>query len=107
MYARDPREPEEVLAALTELAERAGIDVRVEPFALKILGKGGLCRVGGRPVILVDAALGVLEQVGVVGLALGGADLRRVFVPRTLISYLKTGHGPIARVPHLRPLARA
>ncbi len=99
--------PAEALDALTELAGRAGVEVRIEPFTSKLLGKGGFCKVGGRPVILVDAALGVLEQVGVIGLALGTTDLRRIFVPKPLVSYLKTGHGPINRVPHLRPLARA
>ena len=104
--------PDAVLEALRDLATRAGIEVRIEPFAAKLaLGKGGLCRVGGRPIIFVDAALGLLEQVGVVGLGLGAANLRGLFVPKPLVTYLKTGHGPIAPRPapvaHLRPLARA
>src|SRR5688500_17936613 len=57
---------DEAVAALTALAKKAGIEVRIEPFGLKQLaGKGGLCRIRGRRVILVDAALAPLEQAGV------------------------------------------
>ncbi len=98
---------DEALVALTELARRAGISVRVEAFRLELAGKGGLCRIEGQPVVLVDARLGVVEQAGVVGLALGKADLVGVDVPPELRSWLRTGHGPLRPVLRPKPLVRA
>jgi len=95
---------DEAIEALSDLAAHAGVEVRVEPFESALAGKGGLCRIDGRPVILVDAQLGSLEQAGVVGVALGsflGHATREIPVPAGLTSYLTTGHGPI------RPLARS
>lgn len=99
--------PDQALASLAALADAAGIGVRIEPFRLELAGKGGLCRIEGRPVVLVDAKLGVVEQAAVLGLALGRADLRGVAVPRELRSWLRTGHGPLKPVLQPRPLARA
>lgn len=99
--------PEQALAALTELALRSGIEVRVEAFRLDLAGKGGLCRVDGKAVVLVDARLGVVEQAGVVGLALGRADLGALEVPTDLRSWLRTGHGPLRPLLRPKPLARA
>lgn len=103
-----PVSPDEVVRALSELANTAGLEVRVEPFQLELAGKGGLCRVGGKPVILVDAKLGALEQAGVIGLSLG-KHVRRtqaaLDVPARLKSYLKTGHGEIRPIVSPKPLA--
>lgn len=106
--------PEEAVVALSNLAIEAGIHVRVETFGHVLAGKGGLCRLDGRTMILVDEKLGPLERAGVIGLSLGRlVDERRMTldVPARLRSYLTTGHGeirplvrpkPIARVPKLR-----
>ncbi|AKV03673.1 hypothetical protein AKJ09_10336 [Labilithrix luteola] len=100
--------PDEVVSALSELANTAGIEVRVERFELELAGKGGLCRVGDKSVILVDAKLGALEQAGVIGLSLG-KHVRRtralIDVPPRLKSYLKTGHGDIRPIVSPKPLA--
>jgi hypothetical protein len=95
-----------VLAGLLTLANEVGIEVRIEPFELKMAGKGGLCRVRKRPVILVDAALGVPDQVGVIGEALGKAIPKSAPVPPDLLPYLRTGHGKVGRLYQPRPLAR-
>lgn len=97
--------PDDVLVALTDLAGRLGVEVRVEPFELRIAGRGGLCRVEGRTVILVDAKLAKVDQIGVVGEALGA--LRPLDVPAPLCSYLERGHGRVRTLVPLRPLARA
>lgn len=105
--------PQEAFSALSALAKRAGLEVRVETFGHALAGKGGLCRVDGKDVILVDAKLGVLERVGVVGLALGRYFRERklpIEVPPNLRSYLKTGHAELRRLPAPatpKPLARA
>lgn len=101
--------PEDAVRALAELAAQAGVEVRVEPFALKIAGKGGLCRIDGRPVILVDEVLGALERAGVIGQALGTLFARErppVMIPLALRHYLRSGHGKVGPLLKPRPLAR-
>ena len=100
-----PMRADEVLSDLTDLAARMGVEVRIEPFELRIVGKGGLCRIAGRPVVLVDARLSLVDQVGVIGEALGA--LRPKLVPIALRPYLRTGHGPVRALLRLRPLASA
>ncbi len=99
--------PEDATLALTALAARAGIEVRVERFEHPLAGKGGLCRIEGERVILVDAKLGALEAAGVIGLALAELDLG-VAVPPELEPYLETGHAEVKQLgrPRLRPLVR-
>lgn len=79
-----------------------GVTVRIEPFHQTLAGKGGLCRLEGRHVILVDANLALVDQLGVVGQALGRLDLRGIEVPVELAAFLRTGHAAIR--PHLTPL---
>ncbi len=98
--------PDEVVRALSAVAAQAGVEVRIEPFALALSGKGGLCRIDGRLVILVDAKLGILEQAGVIGEALGEVDLAGIVVPREAAAYLGTGHGAVRALTKLRPLVR-
>lgn len=97
----------EAVRALVELAAQAGIEVRIEAFGLKQLaGKGGLCRIRGKKVVLVDAALGPVEQAGVIGEALGSLDLRGLTVPPELEHFLKRGHARVRPLARPRPLAR-
>lgn len=97
----------EAVRALVDLAASAGIEVRIEPFGLKQLaGKGGLCRIRGKKVVLVDAALGPLEQAGVIGEALGSLNLRGIAVPPELQPFLRSGHAKVRALVHPRPLAR-
>jgi hypothetical protein len=99
--------PEQAVRALSEVAARAGVSVRVERFDLVIAGKGGLCRIDGRPVVLVDAKLGALEQAGVIGEALAAVDLTKVELPMAVRAYVRTGHGEVKALLRPRPLARA
>ena len=65
--------PRQVLAALETLAERLGVVVRAEAFSKGILqGHGGLCRVDGKPVVLMDERLALPDRVGVLATALSG-----------------------------------
>jgi hypothetical protein len=104
---------EQAVLELSALAKKAGIEVRIEPFfggegsALKQLaGKGGLCRIRGRRVILVDSALGPLEQAGVIGQALGSISLRGIEVPPDLLPFLKTGHAKVRPLVRPRPIKK-
>jgi hypothetical protein len=110
---RQPHQPHQphqahqaVLDALCELAGRVGIEIRIEPFELKMTGKGGLCRINEQRVILVDARMPILEQVGVIGQALGKVVPKGVPIPVALVPYLETGHGKVSRLFRPRPLAR-
>ena len=98
--------PEEVVRALSAVAAQAGVEVRIEPFQLAVSGKGGLCRIEGRRVILVDAKLSLLEQAGVIGEALADIDLEGIDVPAAAAAYLGTGHGAVKPLLKPRPLRR-
>jgi hypothetical protein len=107
LFSYDPWvSPEEAIRALSEVAARAGVEVRIEPFALALSGKGGLCRIEGRLVVLVDAKLSVLEQAGVIGEALAEVDLGDVEIPRDVCAYVRTGHGEVKALVRPRPLVR-
>ena len=99
--------PAQAVCALSDVAARAGIEVRIERFALAVAGKGGLCRIEGRWVVLVDAKLGILEQAGVIGQALAEADLGDVVVPEEVRAYVRTGHGEVKPLLRPRPPVRA
>lgn len=98
--------PDEVVRALSAVAAQAGAEVRIEPFQHALAGKGGLCRIEGQLVILVDARLGALEQAGVIGEALGELELDGIDVPAEVAAYLGTGHGQVKPLVKLRPLRR-
>jgi hypothetical protein len=97
------RREREVLHDLCVLAAQAGVEVRIEPFELSLTGKGGLCRIEGRATVLVDARLGVVDQIGVVAEALGSLGVE---APPELRPYLRTGHGAVKELVHPKPLAR-
>lgn len=92
---------------LCALAERAHVAVRIERFVLSIAGKGGLCRIDGELVVLVDEKLGRVEQAGVIGEALASIDLAGlgIEVPAALRPYVRTGHGQVKPLVRPRPLA--
>jgi hypothetical protein len=91
--------PDEAIRALSDVAATAGVEVRIERFDHPLAGKGGLCRIEGVLVVLVDAKLRPLEQAGVIGEALAELDLEGV--PAALRPYLETGHGEVK--PLVRP----
>ncbi len=91
---------------LSEVAAKAGVDVRIEPFGISVSGKGGLCRLEGRAVLFVDARLGRLEQAGIIGQALAAVDLEGVDLPRALRAFVQTGHGEVKALVRPRPLVR-
>src|SRR5688572_13085375 len=98
---------EEAVQALVALAAAVGVEVRIEPFGSKLTaGKGGLCRIRGRRVVLVDATLSPLEQAGIIGEALARVSFGSVAVPDALAPFLKSGHAKVKPLVRPRPLAR-
>jgi hypothetical protein len=101
-------QPEELAAALEALAARLGIPVRYEPMDRAVSqgrSSGGLCRLRGQQMILVDQSLGARERIAVLAQALGSFDLDGVYLPPLVRATIRT-YGS-ARVLEPRPLARA
>jgi hypothetical protein len=73
--------PAEMLRELRRLCERLGVDVRAEALDSAVLRRGGLCLLHGKPVVVVDDALPVLDKVGVLADALRHFDLETIYVP--------------------------
>jgi hypothetical protein len=113
--------PPEILTELEKLALRLGVPVRCEPFALPGTKKdqegprmrGGLCRLRGKPIIVVDADAPLLDKIGVLCEALAAFDLAAIYVPPQLRARLerkrgergRSRRGPVA--PPLRGPAKA
>jgi hypothetical protein len=77
-----PVTPARLLSELETLAERVGVLVRVEPFGGELLeGRGGLCWVRGKPLVVMDSLLSVTERIATLTAALSGFDLGEVYVP--------------------------
>ena len=76
--------PERLYQYLEELLFRLGVPVRSEAFDPRMFGdlssKGGLCRVRGSTVVLVDAHAPLVERVAVLATAAASLDIERIFV---------------------------
>ena len=101
-----------MLAELQKLANRAGVVVRFEAFDAKSAKRGGLCKVNGAPLVVVDARLTVLEKIGILSEALAALDVEAMFVPPVLRARIEKGatsgaarRGPVR--PPLRPPSKA
>ena len=70
--------------------------MRVERFDHPLAGKGGLCRIEGVLVVLVDAKLGALEPLSVIGEALAGLELDGIAVPAVLSTFTSFPFGTIS-----------
>ena len=98
--------PREILAELEKLASRLGVAVRFEPFDARNGGKGGLCRLQGKPHIVIDDKLALLDKIGVLSEALASFDLEAIYLPPVLRARLeRRGKGRVR--PTLRPPAKA
>jgi len=65
---------------LLRVARKFGLRVRIEPFEIPGVHAGGLCRVRGRQLILLDQKASVVDRVGALAEALAGFDLETVYV---------------------------
>ncbi len=96
-----------LLAALEALSEKLGVVVRYEPFDAKIARRGGFCRVSGRPMIVLDPGLPILDKVGILASALRGFDLDDVYIAPALRSWLEREKPRVIPLARPRPIARA
>lgn len=103
---------ERLLTMLEELATRLGIEIRYERFERDALGirsrggaRGGLCRIRGDLVVLMDEDLDVPDRVAVLARALAGFDLETIYVPPIVRrAILAHGYGIPTK---FRPLVKA
>jgi hypothetical protein len=73
---------ERLLSELETLATRLSIVIRVESFGGGTLeGRGGLCWVHGKPVVMMDSSLSVPERIAMLTAALATFELGGVYVP--------------------------
>jgi hypothetical protein len=97
-----------MLLELEALALRLGVAIRAEPFDKGVLGgRGGLCRVRGKPVVVMDASLAVPEKIAVLAGALGRFDLDAVYLSplvRARIDASRAGRSPVPVAPRRVPL---
>lgn len=104
--------PERLYQHLEELLRRLGVPVRPEVFDAHLFGdlssKGGLCRLRGRSVVLVDAAAPLVERLAVLASAAATLDTESVFVlpaVREVIEAHRSRRAPAApSAPRLRLL---
>jgi hypothetical protein len=112
-----PVTPPEILAELEKLANRLGVVVRFDVFDAKLASKGGLCRVHGEQLIVIEGGLPILDKIGVLSEALSTFDLEAIYLPPVLRSRLErrtttTTTTTTTRLrgrvrPLLRPVAKA
>ena len=71
-----------MLDALFEAAKKLGVEVRVERFSAPLTKDhaGGVCRLRGRDVILIDAAAAVVDQAAAMAEALSHFELGNLFL---------------------------
>lgn len=66
-------------------AEKAGIVVRTEPFDKAIPekqgGRGGLCRLKGEWLVLVDSRAPLVDRIAALASALAEVDLEHIYMP--------------------------
>lgn len=97
--------PPEILTELEKLALRLGVPVRYEIFVLPGVKRdphaphlrGGLCRLRGELLIVVDQEAPMLDKIGVLSEALARFDLEAIFVPPILRARLTSRKGARAR----------
>jgi hypothetical protein len=74
-----------LLTELSRVAERLELEVRSEPLEPKLegrdYGRGGLCIVRGRRVILIDSRAPLPDRVAVLAAALGAFDVDALHMP--------------------------
>ncbi|WP_437669713.1 hypothetical protein [Sorangium sp. So ce131] len=89
-----------LLDELTLAANRVGIAVRMEAFDPHLSDarnpRGGLCKVLGKRLILVDANASLPDRIATVAAALARVDLESVFLP-PIVRATIGAHAPGAR----------
>jgi hypothetical protein len=81
-------ERERLFEELLVAAEKLGVEVRVEPFETGGTSAGGICKLRGRRLILLDAAARVPERSAALARVLSDMDHERVYVAPRARDYI-------------------
>lgn len=81
-------ERERLLSELLSAAAKLGVEVRVEPFDTGGTSAGGICRVHGRRLILLDAAASVPDRAAALAAVLSGLDHERIYLAPEARDYI-------------------
>jgi hypothetical protein len=75
--------PERLLGELEALAFRLRVEVRVERLDRDLMASnaGGLCRVRGKALVLIEESLPIADRIAVLAGSLAQFDLEGVYVP--------------------------
>jgi len=77
------------LSLLEELADRLGIPIRYEIIKDELTGPGGLCRVNGEFILIIDSTAAAKEKIQIMTEALRRFDLDGIYVRPALRELLE------------------
>jgi len=77
------------LSLLEELADRLGIPIRYEIIKDELTGPGGLCRVDGKFILIIDSTAIAKEKIEIMTEALRRFDLDDIYVKPALRELLE------------------
>jgi hypothetical protein len=76
---------------LTEVATRLGVELRYENFAVVgIRSDGGFCKVGGKPMILLNRKDSRRRQIQILARSLNKLNLEGIFIPPAVRKVIET-----------------
>ena len=81
-------ERERLLEELLLAAHKLGVEVRTEPFDTGGTSAGGICKLHGRRLILLDADASVPERAAALAAVLSELDHERVYVTPGVRDYI-------------------
>jgi len=81
-------EHEWLLLELLSAADKLGIEVRSEPFETGGTSAGGICKLRGRELILIDAKASVPDRAAALATVLADLDHERVYLAPLAREYL-------------------
>jgi hypothetical protein len=87
--------PAEVLRGLESLARRLGVATRFETLDAQTHARGGLCKLHGQPLIIVDLAASTVEQIAVISEALRAFDIEAIYIPPFLRAQLERSRAAV------------
>jgi hypothetical protein len=78
------------LEGLEDIATRLGVELRYENLGYPgIRTEGGLCRLSGKPVILIDRRESRRKKIRILADALNRMDLEGIFIPPAIRNLLE------------------
>ncbi len=72
--------PEQLYEELEHLLTKLGVEVWTDPFDEDLNSKGGLCRVKGKPILIVNHKLNFNEKNNLIIQSLRTFDLEEIYI---------------------------